>query len=215
MPRELVGAPERWHGVVLAGGAARRFGRDKVFASVGGRRLIDAALASLARSDGRSVLLGTRERSDAVSDQLPHGVDALPDDHPGHGPMGGLATALARHPDGWTAVLAADLPLVPAGWWPWLAGQHVDGAVAIVPRDERGRWEPLAALYHGSLGAALGSAVASGDPARLGFQPWLDALAADERIAAVDPSAMGPSALLNVNRPEDAAEVERLLATAG
>jgi molybdenum cofactor guanylyltransferase len=215
MTRRYVGPPERWHGVVLAGGAARRFGRDKVFATVGGRRLIDAALASLARSDGRSVLLGTRERADAVANRLPDGVDALPDDHPGHGPMGGLATALARHPDGWTAVLAADLPLVPTGWWPWLAGQHVAGAAAIVPRDQRGRWEPLAALYHGSLGAALTTAVASGDPARLGFQRWLDALATDGRVEAVDPTPMGPSALLNVNRPEDAAEVERLLAAPG
>jgi len=211
MTRGRVGAPKRWHGVVLAGGAARRFGRDKVFVTVGGRRLIDAALASLARSDGRSVLLGTRERADAVADQLPRGVDALPDDHPGHGPMGGLATALARHPDGWTAVLAADLPLVPADWWPWLAEQHVERAAAIVPRDERGRWEPLAALYHGSLGAPLSGAVASGDPAQLGFQRWLDGLAAHGRVAAVDAAAMGPSALLNVNRPEDAAEVERLL----
>ena len=200
---------------MLAGGAARRFGRDKVFATVGGRRLVDAALASLARSDGRSVVLGTRERSRAVADQLPRGVDAIPDDHPGHGPMGGLATALARNPGGWTAVLAADLPLVPAAWWPWLADQHVDGALAIVPRDERGRWEPLAALYHGSLAPALSGAVASGDAARLGFQRWLRELDAEGRVAAVDPSPMGPRALLNVNRPEDAAEVERLLATDG
>ena len=207
--------PERWHAVVLAGGAARRFGRDKVLEVIGGRRLVDAALASLVDADGRSVLLGTPERAEALAPLLPVGVEALPDDHPGLGPMGGLATALARRPTLWTAVLAADLPLVPRTWWAWLANQHAPGSVAIVPRDARGRWEPLAALYHGSLAASLDASVLSGERERLGFQRWLHTLADDDLVTEVDASAMGAHALLNVNRPEDAAEVERLLVASG
>ena len=211
MPRAQGSPPQRWHGVVLAGGAARRFGRDKVLEVIGGRRLVDAALASLVDADGRSVLLGTPERAAALAPLLPEGVEALPDARPGLGPMGGLATALARHPTHWSAVLAADLPLVPRAWWSWLASQHAPGSAAIVARDARGRWEPLAALYHGSLAAALAAAVRSGERERLGFQRWLHALADDGLVTEVDAGTMGAHALLNVNRPEDAGEVERLL----
>ena len=211
MPRVRVSPPVSWHGVILAGGVARRFGRDKVFARVGGRRLIDMAYASLAAADGVSVLLGTPERALAVAPLLPAGVAAFADDHPGHGPMGGLASALGRRPDRWAAALAADLPLVPAGWWPWLADQHRDGAVAVVPRDDRGRWEPLAALYHGSLAAELAALMASGDRAQLALHTYLDGLEEAGRVATADPAAMHTCALLNVNRPDDAAEVTREL----
>ncbi len=209
MPRVRVSPPVSWHGVILAGGVARRFGRDKVFARVGGRRLIDMAYASLAAADGVSVLLGTPERAMAAVPLLPTGVAAFADDHPGHGPMGGLASALGRRPDRWAAALAADLPLVPAGWWPWLADQHRDGAVAVVPRDGRGRWEPLAALYHGSLAGELTALMVRRERARLALQPFLDELDEAGRVVVVDPSVMPTSALLNVNRPDDAAAVER------
>lgn len=211
MPRVRVSPPVSWHGVILAGGVARRFGRDKVFACVGGRRLIDMAYASLAAADGVSVLLGTPERASAAAPLLPAGTVAFADDHPGHGPMGGLASALGRRPDRWAAALAADLPLVPAEWWSWLADQHRDGAVAVVPRDDRGRWEPLAALYHGSLAAELGALMATGDRAQLALHPYLDGLEEAGRVVIADPAAMHASALLNVNQPDDAAEAARLL----
>jgi len=211
MPRERVSPPVHWHGVILAGGRALRFGRDKVLARVGGRRLIDMACASLVTADGVSVLLGTPERTQVVAPLLPAGAVAFADDDPGHGPMGGLASALARHPERWVAVLAADLPLVPAAWWPWLAGQHVAGAAAVVPRDARGRWEPLAALYHGSLAGELTALMARRERARLALHPFLDELVMAGRVVVADPSAMPANALLNVNRPDDADAVGRAL----
>src|SRR5690606_5603409 len=126
----------------------------------------------------------------------------------GHGPMGGLATALARHPGGWIAVLAVDVPLVPRAWWGWLAGRYREGALAIVPRDGSGRWEPLAALYHGSLASGLASELTAartrGASRGFALHPWLDALAAAGRVIVADPAEMPEGALRNVNRPEDA-----------
>lgn len=211
MPLRCVSPPVRWHGLILAGGEARRFGRDKVVARVKGQRLIDLATASLVEADGVSVALGTPERTAALAPLLPSGVTGFADDRPGCGPMGGLASGLARHHDGWVAALAADLPLVPVAWWPWLAQQHQHGAVALVPRDASGRWEPLAALYHGSLVDELRSHVASGQRARLALHTWLDTLATARRVVSADPASMPGSALLNVNRPEDAAQLEGLL----
>jgi molybdenum cofactor guanylyltransferase len=213
MPRDGCEPPALWHGVVMAGGAARRFGRDKVFERVGERRMIDAAVASLRDAERITVLLGSPERASIVAGALPPGCAALPDDHPGHGPLGGLATALRLRPDGWTAVLAADLPLVPRSWWPWLAGHHVGGAVAIVPRQPDGRWEPLAALYHGVLGVDVGALVDAATARGLGMQRWLDELLEHGRVVPADPGAMQEEALLNVNRLEDAERVRRRLSS--
>ena len=201
-------APRTWHGAILAGGASRRFGHDKAFAVVAGRRMIDAAAAALA---GRGVAGGARRQrraAAALAAALPAGVPPLADDVPGRGPLAGLATALARHPDGWVALLAVDLPNVPPDWWARLAAHHRPGAAAVVPRAEDGRWEPTAALYHGSLAAEAAAAVAAGDGRTLGFQGWLDGLERAGRVVAVPTDALPSGALANVNRPEDAAALE-------
>ncbi len=219
MPHVAMGPPSRWHGAVLAGGAARRFGRDKVFERVSGVRLIDAACASLADAEGVSVLVGSPERLARVAPRLPSGVTAIADELPGRGPIGGVATALdcARERavqasgSAWVAVLAADLPLVPREWWGWLAGQYRPGVPAVVARDSSGRWEPLAALYHAQLAPELTALVAVEEGRGLAFHGWLDALERAGRVVAVDPSPMPAEALLNVNRPADALRLEQLL----
>ncbi len=98
---------------------------------------------------------------------------------------------------------------MPSAWWAWLAGQYRQGAQAVVPRDGSGRWEPLAALYHGSLAGSLAEVLlgarAGRGPRALALQPWLDGLAADGRLVVADPREMPHGALANVNRPEDAA----------
>jgi molybdopterin-guanine dinucleotide biosynthesis protein A len=207
--------PTVWHGAILAGGASRRFGHDKAFAVVAGRRMIDAASAALAGATTRVALVGSPARMAAVAAELPPGVAPLADDVPGRGPLAGLATALARHPDAWVALLAVDLPNVPPDWWTRLAAHHHPGAAAVVPRSADGRWEPTAALYHGSLAAEAAAAVAAGDGPTLGFQGWLDALDGAGRVAAVPTETLPAEALANVNRPEDAAALERARGRAG
>jgi molybdopterin-guanine dinucleotide biosynthesis protein A len=94
---------------VLVGGRSLRFGRDKLLADVGGRPMVAAPIAALREVFGpRVTVVGDCDPAvRALAD------DWLPDDHPGTGPMGGIATALARlgMP---TAVLAGDLPAIDA-----------------------------------------------------------------------------------------------------
>ncbi len=215
----LAAAPTTWHGAILAGGASRRFGRDKVFAVVAGRRMIDSAAGALAGATTRVALVGSTERLAAVAAALPPGVAAIADDVQGRGPLAGLATVLARRPSDWVALLAVDLPNLPSDWWALLAAHHRPGAAAIVPRRAGGRWEPTAALYHGSLATEAAAAVAAGDGPSLGLQGpglqgpglqgWLDALDAAGRVVAVAVEALPADALTNVNRPTDAATLER------
>jgi molybdopterin-guanine dinucleotide biosynthesis protein A len=71
-------------GVVLAGGASRRFGSDKALAELGGRTLLDRAVTTLSRQCDAVVVAGRTDMPGALAD-LPRA---------GMGPLGGLNAAL-------------------------------------------------------------------------------------------------------------------------
>jgi molybdopterin-guanine dinucleotide biosynthesis protein A len=230
----------RWRGegvaaVVLAGGIGRRFGTDKARAEIGGTRLLDRALATTADFAPVWVAAGTPERAATLKPLVPRHVRVVPDDRPGAGPLGGIATALRLAGVGWVAVLAVDMPLVDAAWWRILMaaaeGRPVtDGPVdrrrvadrrgaapreavagpplppAVALRLPAGRWEPLAALYHATLAGEASARAAPGGDASL--QRFLTDVGA--RAVGVDEVPAGTADdLLNVNVPGDAALVER------
>jgi molybdenum cofactor guanylyltransferase len=83
---------EDFAGAVLCGGASRRMGRDKALIDVDGRALAARVAEVLAAAGARRVV--------AVGGDLAAlraaGLDAVPDDDPGEGPLGGILTALAH-----------------------------------------------------------------------------------------------------------------------
>jgi molybdenum cofactor guanylyltransferase len=97
---------ERWTALVLAGGRSSRLGgADKTRLDVGGRTLLEHALAAVAGA-GLTVVVGPRQDLDRAE------VRWVREDPPGGGPVAALAAGLAAvdrdHP---TAVLlAADQP---------------------------------------------------------------------------------------------------------
>lgn len=96
-------------GVVLAGGAARRFGSDKALAKWRGRTLIEHSADALRPFVDRVVVAG-REGG-------PAGLESVADwPRAGLGPLGGLCGALRlAGAEGYRGVLsiACDMPLVP------------------------------------------------------------------------------------------------------
>lgn len=178
-------------GVVLAGGASRRMGRDKALLVVDGESLARSAARRLAAVCPEVVL------ADAGRSLLP-GFRSVPDG-PGRGPAAGLLGAAAAFPGRPLLALACDLPRVPV---PLLA-EVVQGTGAdwVVPRREAGL-EPLCALYGPRTLAALAARVERGLYALHGLAEeeltirWLD----EADLAAFGrPEEM----FLNVNRPED------------
>ena len=151
-------------GAVLAGGRSTRFGADK-FDRFGG--LVVAAL----RAAGAAEVLVIRE-----------------DDRPGHGPLGGIATALRRASHDVVVVLACDLPNAHAEGIRALVDALGDADVALPPG------EPLHAAWHRR---ALPEVDAALDRGRLAVKAALDHLRVVE-VAGIDPSW-----LLNVNSPGD------------
>ena len=92
-------------GVVLAGGASRRMGRDKALVEVGGRPMVLAAVDALAAAGAAEVLVVGGDGAALTA----LGLVVVADEHPGDGPLGGLVTALGRVACELVALLSCDL----------------------------------------------------------------------------------------------------------
>lgn len=149
-------------GIVLAGGRARRFGSDKVVATVGGATLLERAVAACRRAGADPVVVV------GPGAAAPPGVIVTREDPPFGGPVAALAAGLARVGAAERVlVVAADMPfavdaveeLVRAAQGSGQgagrgSGHQADGAWAT---DAEGREQPLLAVYDAAaLGAALG-----------------------------------------------------------
>jgi molybdopterin-guanine dinucleotide biosynthesis protein A len=180
-------------GVVLAGGASRRMGRDKALLAAAGESLPAAAARRLAPVCA-AVALADRGRC------LLPGFPSLPDG-PGRGPAAGILGAAAAYPGRRLLVLACDLPRVPEGLLAELAGLREDVDWGV-PRWA-GRVEPLCALYGPVALAALAARVERGLFAlhELAGEPGL----AVRYLEGDALARFGPpeDLFLNLNTPED------------
>jgi molybdenum cofactor guanylyltransferase len=132
-------------GVLLAGGAARRFGGlPKGLARIDGRRIADRVLAAL-RLAADDVLVVA---NDADARTWFPGERVVADDAPALGPLGGLATALASAAGAAVLVVSWDMPFVTVELLRELRRRGEAGASAVVPVHGPQRWaEPLCAWY--------------------------------------------------------------------
>src|SRR6185436_398763 len=93
-------------GAVLTGGASQRMGTDKALIDVDGRALA-LSVADALRSAGATRVLAVGGDLVALRGL---GLEAIPDQHAGEGPLGGILTALEATDEDVVVVLACDLP---------------------------------------------------------------------------------------------------------
>ncbi|MCS3780482.1 NTP transferase domain-containing protein [Tsukamurella ocularis] len=176
--------------VVVAGGDARRLGRDKPELVVGGRRLLDAAID--AAGGAPTVVVGPPRA-------VPEHVVVVREDPPGGGPLAAVAAGLAAIPAAarTVAVLAADLPEVEPSTLARLAMLRAEtGAPVALAEDPHGRPQYLLAVWET---AALRSALAGiGSAANTPVRAILPPDAPRLRLPLDD-----------IDTPEDLARAER------
>ena len=187
------------YGVVLAGGASRRMGRDKATLEYRGRSQVAIAFELLSRHCRKTfVSVRPDQTNDPARAALPQIVDQIAD----VGPIAGIAAAQAAYPEAAWLVVACDLPFLGDAAIARLIAARGDHAVVAYRSAHDGLPEPLCAIYEPSTRAAI-----------------LDAIARDRRCPRKFVIESGvplldqadPAALDNVNTPQDfASAVARL-----
>lgn len=146
----------RVEGFALAGGASSRMGRDKALLEIGGVPLLVRTARLLEPRVAEVTVIGPPARYASLD------LRVLPDDSPGLGPLGGLATALRVCSCEWSLVVGCDLPYLSGEWLDWLIARALNSpADAVVPETARGL-EPLCAMYRARCAPAVASAIARG-----------------------------------------------------
>ena len=178
-------------GIVLAGGASSRMGRDKALLEARGGILAALAARRLAAVCAEVAV------ADAGRGLLP-ALPSLPDG-PGRGPAAGILGGAAAYPGRRLLVLACDLPRVPPTLLAELA--RLPGADWVVPRWGGGV-EPLCALYGPAALAALGRRVERG---RLALHALFEEGLATRVLEGEELARFGEPGeiFLNLNTPED------------
>lgn len=149
-----------WSVLVLSGGRSARLGHDKTRATIGGRTLLDHVLSSIP-TNIPCVVVGPAPTS------TPRAVVVVTEDPPGGGPVSGVATGLAHIATPVVIIWAADMPFAGTLVAKLAADMTQGEADALIPVDDTGRRQPLAAAYRtdalraalAQLGLAYGRAV--------------------------------------------------------
>jgi molybdopterin-guanine dinucleotide biosynthesis protein A len=189
-------------GVILAGGAASRFGGlPKGLERVGGRRIIDRVAAALREVTDSLLLIAN---ADDAASWLP-GVRTERDVRVGFGALGGLHAALV-HAESDVLLVAWDMPFVSAT----LLGEmrrigSGEAADVVIPESDGSRRgvEPLCAWYSARCLPAVERTLDAGDLRVIGFHE----LVRVHRLPLARVSDFGdPQRLFsNVNTPADLA----------
>ena len=179
-------------GLILAGGSSSRMQRDKAALQYGGKSQLDRAFELAARHVPR-VFVSVRpsQVGDPARARHPMIVDSIA----GEGPIVGIRSALAAHPQVAWLVLACDLPFLSDAALSQLLRERDPTAVATAYRSAHdGLPEPLCAIWEPSAAAALAA-----DEAEGGCCPRKFLIR--QAVPLLEPR--DPRALDNINTPEE------------
>ncbi len=180
-------------GLIVAGGASRRFGRDKARHRVDGTPMIARVYGALAAvADSVIVSIGADDAS--YADVLPEGITHVRDRHVGAGPLAGLEAGFRALSAAWVLVAACDMPHATPDGFRILLTARDDAVDAIVARSEDDRSHPLFACYRRERTLDAARACLSGEEYAM--------LALRDRLA-VREVALSSRIVHNVNRPQD------------
>ena len=133
-------------GYVQAGGASRRFGRDKALVGFGGRTMLAQTTGLLASVCGEVIIVAAEGQYPDVP------VPLLADRWPGQGPLGGILTALQssalRGTESiWNLIVSCDMPFLTRDWLEFLCQRAERSAAQVAVAESANGLEPLCACW--------------------------------------------------------------------
>lgn len=184
-------------GLLLAGGRARRLGRDKATLPWGQSTLGEYQAGTLARTGCWPLWLACR----AEQPWTPAGFQRIEDEPGRGGVIEALIRALASAPAPVLALLAVDLPGVPAAALEASVDRARERGLSVVPRRD-GQHQPLAAAWHRSALPELQAALDHRDSLQAVCRRLVEqGLLESPEEAPAD----GAGSFANLNTPEDLA----------
>ncbi len=195
--------------VLLAGGLSRRMGGgDKCLQPLGGRPVLRHVIERLAAPGQPMVLNANGDPARFAAFGLPVVADTLEGfAGPLAGVLAGMRWAAANAPAAADIVtVPTDAPFLPRDLPERLAAGRAAAGAELACAASRGRPHPVAGLWPVRLADALERAMTEEGIRKV------DAWTARYRLAVVDVPDGPVDPFFNLNRPEDFAEAERLLA---
>ncbi len=196
-------------GVILAGGKSRRMGGDdKAFVELGGKPLIAHAINKALPQVDRLVLNANEGQERFNGFALPVIDDVLPDHA---GPLAGILTAMLWARENarealWVASFPTDAPFLPADLVTRMLSAIWEEETRLACAASNGRSHPVIGLWPIALADDLMSAMRDDDMRKI------DAWTARHPLSEVSWDCDPHDPFLNINRPEDLAAAESILA---
>ena len=196
-------------GVLLAGGRSRRMGGgDKCLRPVGGKPMLSRAVARARPQVGPLILNANGDPARFATFGLPVIADPV---EGFAGPLAGVLAGLLWLRDhnpqvSWLASFATDVPFFPMDLVERLMAACAAGDADLACAESGGRTHPVFGLWPVRLTETLRHDLIEGGARKV------DGWTARYRVATVAYPATPFDPFLNVNRPEDEAEVGRLIA---
>ncbi len=131
--------------VILCGGKAVRFGRDKAAACVGGATLMERIVRVVGPLSEEIIVVTSADRADKDI-SMGGGVKVVSDVYPGRGPLGGIYTGLLHAQSDLILAIGCDMPFLSAGVINYMFGL-VNGFDVVAPRLDGTYIEPLHTFY--------------------------------------------------------------------
>jgi molybdopterin-guanine dinucleotide biosynthesis protein A len=180
------------YGLVLAGGRSTRMQRDKATLAYHGRTQLEWAMDLIAPFVERAFV---SVRPDQTQDPVRAKFPQIVDQQDNLGPIAGILSAQAAHPEAAWLVLACDLPYLDAATLKHLIwARQADRPATAYRSSHDGLPEPLCAIYEPASREAIAAFVATGRNCPRKF------LIRSEAHLIEEPN---PRALDNVNTPEE------------
>ncbi len=199
-------------GVMLAGGLARRMGGgDKGLLELGGRPILDHAIARLAPQVRLSMINANGDPERFARWRLPVAADVVMDNP---GPLAGVLTGMdwtfANLPGlPWIVTAPTDAPFLPVDLVARLLAAVESEGAAMACATSGGRRHPVVGLWPVALRNELRQALIFDGTRKV------EAWTGRHKVADVDFATDPVDPFLNVNTPEDLAQAERALAAGG
>ncbi len=206
-------------GIIVAGGASRRMGRDKAFIDLQGRPLIARVLDRVQAVCSETIIVSNNREAFAE-----YGVEVIGDAYPGKGSLGGIFTGLQAAREPLALAVACDMPflderllrhlislapgfdvVIPHAPDPssTLVAPNVAAPSLRRPTARQRALHPLHAVYAKSCLEAMQARLQEGDLRAIGFLETLNVRIVEaQEIDQFDPRHLS---FFNVNTPEDLA----------